>query len=52
MTYTECSAGFFSVLRDLRWIAMASNLSHKRAESDQVTIPDRLYFKIGDVAEL
>jgi DNA-binding transcriptional MerR regulator len=52
MTYTECSAGFFSVLRDLRWIAMASNLSHKRAESDQVTIPDRLYFKIGDVAQI
>jgi DNA-binding transcriptional MerR regulator len=31
---------------------MATHLSPKRAASAAVTIPDRLYFKIGDVAEI
>jgi DNA-binding transcriptional MerR regulator len=31
---------------------MASNASHKRVSPAQVVIPDRLYFKIGDVAAI
>jgi DNA-binding transcriptional MerR regulator len=31
---------------------MATNASPKRALADQVVIPDRLYFKIGDVAAI
>jgi len=31
---------------------MATHSSSKRAVSESVVIPDRLYFKIGDVAEL
>lgn len=31
---------------------MATHTSSKRAVSESVVIPDRLYFKIGDVAEL
>lgn len=37
------------VLPDL---SMAPHVSQKRALQAPVTIPDRLYFKIGDVAEL
>jgi DNA-binding transcriptional MerR regulator len=31
---------------------MATHSSQKRASSAEVSIPDRLYFKIGDVAEI
>ena len=34
-----------------RWIAMATQLSPKRVQ-EQTVIPDRLYFKIGDVARI
>jgi DNA-binding transcriptional MerR regulator len=43
-----------ALARDLARMAqviMASQLSHKRAQ-DQTIIPDRLYFKIGDVARI
>ena len=36
---------------DLHSHAMATQASHKRAV-ETPTIPDRLYFKIGDVAKL
>ncbi len=33
-------------------VTMATHSSPKRASAESVVIPDRLYFKIGDVAEL
>jgi len=38
--------------RGLPDLLMAPHLSQKRAPPAPVTIPDRLYFKIGDVAEI
>jgi DNA-binding transcriptional MerR regulator len=39
-------------LETLLDVNMASQLSHKRAYNPPPAIPDRLYFKIGDVARL
>jgi|HubBroStandDraft_1064217.scaffolds.fasta_scaffold20823_2 DNA-binding transcriptional MerR regulator len=52
MAYTAFSAGFPSQDRALLYLLMATHLSQKRPASAPVTIPDRLYFKIGDVAQI
>jgi len=52
LAYTAHNAGL-SKGRVLRLLYMASHSSPKRAHvAAQVIIPDRLYFKIGDVAEI
>jgi DNA-binding transcriptional MerR regulator len=52
MAYTAVSAGFPRQNRILLHLLMATHLSQKRVASEPVTIPDRLYFKIGDVAQI
>lgn len=52
MAYTAVSAGFPPQNRVLLDLLMATHLSPKRVASEPVTIPDRLYFKIGDVAQI
>jgi len=51
VTYTAFRAGFPQGSRPLLVLTMASQLSRKRV-LDSPPIPDRLYFKIGDVARI
>ena len=51
MAYTALSAGSLTRGQGLLELLMATHSAQKRA-AEPVTIPDRLYFKIGDVAEI
>ena len=51
LSYTACSTRNFPVARASSPTSMATQLNRKRAY-EPPPIPDRLYFKIGDVARL
>jgi DNA-binding transcriptional MerR regulator len=52
MAYTALKSGDPAIFRCSRRLIMASQLSHKRVVDSTPAIPDRLYFKIGDVARI